>query len=54
MGDPCRGGSSDKTGQVAPVISGMFNIQGQGKGHAYGASSKLDDGGSGLLSEQPE
>ena len=53
---PCRGSETDtkRSGKVKPVIVGMFNIQGKGKGHAYGASSKLDSGGSDLLSEQPQ
>ena len=54
VGNPCAAGSSQTTGKVAPVVAGMFNIQGTGKGHAYGASSKLDSGGSELLSEQPQ
>ena len=32
----------------------MFNLKGNGKGHAFGASSKLDGGGSELISEQPQ
>ena len=32
----------------------MFNIQGKGKGNAFGASSKLDGDGADLISEQPE
>lgn len=53
---PCRGNETDtnRSGKVKPVIVGMFNIQGTGKGHAYGASSKLDSGGSDLISEQPQ
>ena len=38
----------------APVVVGMFNIQGKGRGHAFGASSKLDNGGSALISQQPQ
>ncbi len=51
---PCSTGNVFRSGQVAPVIAGMYNIQGNGKGHAFGASSKLDNGGADLISEQPE
>lgn len=54
VGDPCKAGSSQSTGKVAPIVSGMFNINGTGKGHAFGASSKLDSGGADLISEQPQ
>ena len=54
VGNPCAVGSHEKTGKVAPVVAGMFNIQGKGKGNAFGASSKLDDSGADLISEQPE
>ena len=51
---PCKEDSNLGSGNVAPVVAGMFNIKGKGKGHAFGASSKLDDGGSDLISQQPE
>lgn len=38
--------------KLAPVVVGMFNIQGSGQGYAYGASSKMDSGGSALISKQ--
>ena len=34
--------------------AGMFSINGNSKGHAFGASSKLDSGGADLPSEQPQ
>ena len=54
VGNPCADGSHQKTGKVAPVVAGMFNIQGKGKGNAFGASSKLDGNGADLISEQPK
>ncbi|MCH7482266.1 MAG: hypothetical protein IIC31_05480, partial [Chloroflexi bacterium] len=51
---PCKTGSSQKTDKVAPVVTGMFNINGKGKGNAFGASSKLDGSGADLISEQPQ
>ena len=53
---PCEGGERDtkRSGKVAPVVAGMFNIQGNGKGNAFGASSKLDGSGADLISEQPQ
>lgn len=49
---PCTGESTTtfRSSKVAPVVVGMFNIQGNGKGYSFGASSKLDDGGSDLVS----
>ncbi len=46
--------SGDTYTNVAPVAVGMFNIKGKARGHAFGASSKLDSGGSALISKQPE
>lgn len=51
---PCTAGNQYKTGKVAPVVVGMFNIQGKGKGNAFGASSKLDSGGSDIISVDPQ
>jgi len=51
---PCTTGNMHNSGKVAPVVVGMFNIQGKGKGQAYGASAKLDSGGSDLISQQPK
>ena len=53
-GNPCADGSHQKTVKVAPVVAGMFNINGKGKGYAFGASSKLDGSGADLISEQPQ
>ena len=50
----CTAGRSQNTGKVAPVVAGMFNINGTGKGNAFGASSKLDGDGADLISEQPQ
>ena len=54
-GDPgtCDGttGHEYRTGKVAPVVVGMFNINGTGKGYAFGASTKLDSGGSDIISQ---
>jgi len=49
---PCTGESrtTKRSGKVAPVVVGMFNIQGKGRGYSFGASSKLDNGGSDLIS----
>ena len=49
---PCQGDSSNtkRSGKVAPVTVGMFNIKGNGKGNAFGASSKKDNSGAGLIS----
>jgi hypothetical protein len=44
--------SGTATKEVAPVVVGMFNIQGKGQGYAYGASAKMDGSGSGLISKQ--
>ncbi len=54
VGDPCKEGSNRSSGKVAPVVVGMFNVQGEGKGYAFGASSKLDNDGSNLISQQPQ
>lgn len=54
VGNPCADGSHQKTGKVAPVVAGMFNINGTGKGKAFGASSKVDGSGADLISEQPQ
>ena len=51
---PCTTGNISNSGKVAPVVVGMFNINGNGKGHAFGASTKKDSGGSGLISKQPD
>jgi len=51
---PCVGDNVRNTGKVAPVVVGMFNLQGKGKGHAFKASSKLDNSGSDLISQQPQ
>ena len=51
--NPCEPGRSQNTGKVAPIVSGMFNINGTGKGNAFGASAKLHDGAD-LISEQPQ
>ena len=51
---PCAGGNVFRSGKVAPVVAGMFNIQGKGKGHAFGASSKKDGSGADIISEQPQ
>ncbi len=53
-GQPCDTGSRSDSDKVTPVVVGLFNIQGSGNGHAFGASSKLDDGGSYLISVEPE
>ena len=45
--------SGDPVKNKAAVVVGMFNIKGRGKGNAFGASSKLDAGGSGLVSKNP-
>ncbi len=50
----CTVGEHQNTDKVAPVVAGMFNIQGKGKGNAFGASSKLDGSGADLISEQPQ
>lgn len=54
VGNPCAVGSRAQTGKVAPVVAGMFNINGKGKGNAFGASAKKDPGGAALISEQPK
>ncbi|MFH1140814.1 MAG: hypothetical protein V1724_03900 [Chloroflexota bacterium] len=46
--------SGDPLKKVAPVVAGMFNIKGKGKGYAFGASAKLDSGGSSLISQSPQ
>ena len=51
---PCTSGNLYRSGKVAPVVVGMFNINGNGKGYAFGASSKLDNSGSGLISQTPQ
>lgn len=50
---PCTSGNLHNSGKVAPVVAGMFNINGNGKGHAYGASARKDGNGSGLISQNP-
>ena len=50
---PCISGKSHGTGKVAPIVVGMFNIQGNGQGNAFGAIAKLDDGGSDLIGIDP-
>ncbi|MDA0988997.1 MAG: hypothetical protein O2783_07765, partial [Chloroflexi bacterium] len=50
---PCTTGNIHNSGKVAPVVAGMFNINGNGKGHAYGASARKDGNGSGLISQNP-
>ena len=50
---PCTAGNLISSGKVAPVVVGMFNINGSGQGHAFGASAKQDGTGSGLISKEP-
>ena len=50
---PCTTDNVHNSGKVAPVVVGMFNINGSGKGNAFGASAKMDGSGSGLISKQP-
>ena len=50
---PCASGNVFRSGKVAPVVAGMFNINGKGKGNAFGASASLD-GPATLISEQPQ
>jgi len=45
---------NDPLKKEAPVVVGMFNINGNGQGYAFGASSKLDGSGSGLISQVPQ
>ena len=45
--------SGDPVKNVAPVTVGMFNIKGNGKGNAFGASSKFDGSTSDLVSKNP-
>ena len=45
--------SGDPVKNKAAVVVGMFNIKGRGKGNAFRASSKLDSGGSDLVSKNP-
>lgn len=50
---PCAGGNGIRGGKQAPVVVGLFNIQGKALGHAFGATAKLDSSGSQLISVQP-
>lgn len=50
-GSPCASGNDYKVSKVAPVVVGMFNLNGQGKGLQKKASSSLDSNGSNLVSE---
>lgn len=51
---PCGSTTAKRSGKVAPVVVGMFNIKGKGQGYAWGASSKLDDAGSDIISQEPQ